>query len=151
MNGDNSAAVKALLDSSEYGAIVLPAPATGAAVSSVSGLGVFSGVRLSLDTAPTYELRVKDGFSGTISITYTKGGETVTETLNVVGGDVVKVALNAYELADTTVTVTCGANSGAINLFGYMGIIPASAKTEQLNALVDALCIYSAAATAYVG
>ncbi len=148
MNGENSAAVKALLDSTEYGAIVLPTPAAGEAKSSVGSLGVFSGLRLSLDTNVTYELAVKDGFAGQITVSYTKGGNTVTETLDVEAGDVVKVSMLAYEL-DTTVTVSYGTNSGEINLAGYMSLIPDSAKGDDFAALAEAIAIYATAADAY--
>ena len=148
INGENSAAVKALLDSAEYGAIVLPTPAAGAAKTSIGSLGVFSGLRLSLDTNVTYELAVKEGFAGQITVSYVKGGVTVTETLDVEAGDVVKVSMLAYEL-DTTVTVSYAGNSGEINLAGYMSLVPDSAKGDNFAALAEAIAIYAAAADAF--
>lgn len=144
-----SPALAALLQLDEYKAIALTSPAEGEAKDSVKDLGVFSSVRLALDAEVAWELLVKDGFAGDLTLTYVYAGETVTKTVSVVGGDTVRISLLAYELT-SPIAVTYGELSGEINLAGYMSIMPDAAKTEALLALVDAIRIYSASALAYV-
>ena len=68
--------------------------------------------------------------------------------LNIVGGDIISVGFLAYEFDDAIITVTCGDASGEINLAGYLGMISEAEKTAELNALIDAITIYTAAAKA---
>ncbi|MBR7116613.1 MAG: hypothetical protein IKC87_02795 [Clostridia bacterium] len=139
----------ALTELPEYTAIELTAPAAAEAKLTVKDLGVFKSATLKLDTRFVYEFAVRDDFSGDISVTYTVGGETVTDSYTVAGGDVIEVELLAYELTGD-VTVTVGENSGAFNLAGYISIMPEVAKTEAYLALVEAIEIYAAAAADYV-
>ena len=140
-------ALRALLESEEYGEIILPAPAVSEAKATVGQLGVFSSARLVLDTRFAYELLVKDGFSGEITLSYLSGGVTKTETLTVAGGDIVRVELLAYEVG-TPISITYGEAVGELNLAGYVSLI--SEPAAELTALAEAIAIYEAAAVAYM-
>ena len=140
-------ALTALLESDEYLAIDLGTPTAGEAKDSVKELGVFSSVRLALDTRFAYEFLVKDGFSGEITLSYLVGGTTETKTLSVEGGDIVRVELLTYEVG-TPITVTYGEASGEINLDGYLALI--DSPSAELAALAEAIAIYAEKAIAYM-
>ena len=65
-----------------------------------------------------------------------------------VGGDIISVGFLAYEFDDALITVNYGGVFGEINLAGYLGMIDEAEKTAELNALIDAITIYTAAAKA---
>ena len=140
--------IAALLELDEYKSIALEAPALGEAKATVADAGVFSALRVALDNKLTYQFLVKDGFEGDITISYTTGGTLVEKTVSAVGGDIISVGFLAYEFDDAIITVTCGDASGEINLAGYLGMISEAEKTAELNALIDAITIYTAAAKA---
>ena len=85
--------------------------------------------------------------SGEITLSYIVAGQTVTKTVAVKGGDIVRVELLAYELG-TPITVTAGGASGELNFAGYLALI--SEPSAELTALADAIAIYGAKAAAYM-
>lgn len=143
---EKDAALSELLDSDEYKGIDLGTASQTEAKDSVKSLGVFSSARLVLDTKFAYELLVKDGFAGDITLNYVVGGETVTKTVTAAGGDVIRVELYAYELG-TPVAVTYGELVGELNLAGYVGLL--SEPADELTALAEAIALYASAAAAY--
>lgn len=141
-------ALLALLESAEYTAIDLGTAAAAEAKNNVKELGVFASARLTLDSKIAYELLVKEGFSGEITLSYLSGGVTKTEMLTCSGGDVVRVEMLAYELG-TPISVTYGGVSGELNLAGYVVLF--SEPSAELTALADAIALYADKAAAYVG
>lgn len=136
-----------LLESDEYTSIDLGTAAAVEAKNSIKDLGVFSAVRASLEDKFTYELLVKDGFAGDITLSYLAGGAIETKTVSAVGGDVIRVELLAYELG-TPVTVTYGGISGELNFAGYVALF--SEPSAELTALAEAIALYAGAAAAYM-
>ena len=144
---DLDPALLALLESEAYTSIDLGTASAGEAKDSVKALGVFASARLALDTRFAYEFLVKDEFEGEITLSYIVAGQTVTKTVAVKGGDIVRVELLAYELG-TPITVTAGGASGELNFAGYLALI--SEPSAELTALADAIAIYGAKAAAYM-
>lgn len=142
------AKLEALMAHDAYKAASLEAPALGEGKTDAGSLGIFSSARLVLDTQFVFELLVKDGFEGEVTFSYKDGADTVSETKALKGGDVVRIALNAYQLTDA-ITVSFGGASGALDLAGYLGIMPEAEKTDAYLGLVDAILVYNAKAKAY--
>ena len=126
------------------------------------------GAALNLTTSPAYRLYIANGYTGTVSITYTSlvmqedGGYTVTHsfdtsTLDGVSGVAadgrryVDVSMYAFDLAsEITLTVETegGAASATYSLAAYYHQM--ATAIDDLTALVNAVYAYSEAARVYI-
>ena len=106
---------------------------------------VFTSVTVSLDSAPKFVLTVKDGFVGTVTVSY--GGNIRTYEVTAENNKVVVEGMKAYNFG-TTLTITAEGAEGTYTLDTYAKYT-AENGTDADKAIVDAFYNYVTVASAY--
>ncbi len=138
--GGVSDSVAALLENAAYKNALPEITDTSASVNTVSALGVFDRVYLTLDSAFTYKFVTKSDFAGTVTVSYVKDGAEVVESYEVDGMEVIPLSVDSCDLLGK-VTFTVNGASGEYSVAAYLDAL--SASEPEATALANAIVLYA--------
>ena len=149
LEGKSNEDLAALTASAEYTAITLEKTTDPAPLMTVSDLGIFSEVGLTLAGDFRYVFKTADDFEGNIIVTYYQAGKKVMKTFKMKGGAELVLDIKAQDLLEDITFRYAGVN-GSFNLAAYLKKVESMEGVDQkVLDLIDALWIYSECANAF--
>ena len=148
VSGDTNAQIEAILTNPAYAEYVVEANTEYGPANTDNLSALLSGVQLQLDSNVAFVLKVADGYTGSITVSYNDyKGQAWTNTYDVVEGQqyIVLEDLKVYNL-DAIFTISGNGVSGEYNLGEYIkGLVEAGVDAD----FAEALFTYAKVAQSY--